>query len=70
MLGLRSGTAPAATPQARTVTIRNDVPRRDVQGHIIDAHDGCLHFFNGRYYLYGTAYGRTAGYTINNRFRV
>ncbi len=65
--------APAARPataRARVVTIHNDVPRLDTQGHILDAHDGCLHFFQGRYYLYGTAYGKTAGYTINNRFRV
>lgn len=62
--------APALTPLSRTVTIRNDVPRRDMHGHIIVAHDGCLQFFDGRYYLYGTAYSKTAGYTINNRFRV
>ncbi len=54
----------------RSVTIQNTVPRRDVDGNVIDAHDGCLHFYAGRYYLYGTAYGKTAGYTINNRFRV
>jgi len=54
----------------RTATIRNDVPRRDTKGAIVDAHDGNLQFFDGRYYLYGTAYGRTAGYSINNRFRV
>jgi hypothetical protein len=41
-----------------------------VKGDIIDAHDGCLQFFNHRYYLYGTAYGSSAGYSINNRFRV
>ncbi len=44
-------------------------PRRDVTGEIIDAHDGCLQFFNGLYYLYGTAYGKTDGFT-NNEFRV
>ena len=37
---------------------------------MIDAHDGCLQFFQGRYYLYGTAYGKSAGYSIHNRFRV
>jgi len=60
----------AQTPRFRKVTIQNVVPRRDADGNIMDAHDGCLHFFAGRYYLYGTAYGKTAGYTINNRFRV
>jgi len=40
-----------------------------VKGEIIDAHDGCLQFFDGRFYLYGTAYGKTDGYT-NNDFRV
>lgn len=59
-----------ASQRSEIVTIRNDTPRRDMQGDIIDAHDGCLYFFDGRYYLYGTAYGKTAGYTINNRFRV
>ena len=53
----------------KTVTINNVAPRRDVTGEIIDAHDGCLQFFNGRYYLYGTAYGKTDGMT-NNDFRV
>ena len=54
----------------RAVTVQNTVPRRDTDGNVIDAHDGCLHFFAGRYYLYGTAYGKTAGYSINSRFRV
>ncbi len=54
----------------RSVTINNVEPRRDVAGEIVDAHDGCLQFFAGRYYLYGTAYGKTAGFSINNRFRV
>lgn len=64
----RSGAAPK--PEFRTVTISNVEPRRDTSGAIIDAHDGCILFANGRYYLYGTAYGKSAGYSINNRFRV
>ncbi len=52
------------------VTINNVEPRRDVAGEIVDAHDGCLQFFDGRYYLYGTAYGKSAGFSINNRFGV
>jgi hypothetical protein len=55
---------------ARMIAVNNMEPRRDVSGEIIDAHDGCLQFFEGRYYLYGTAYGKTAGFSINNRFRV
>lgn len=54
----------------RNVTIDNSAPRRDVTGEVIDAHDGNLQYFDGRYYLYGTAYGKTAGFSINNRFRV
>jgi hypothetical protein len=53
-----------------SATVNNVAPRRDVADEIIDAHDGCLQFFDGRYYLYGTAYGKTAGFSINNRFRV
>lgn len=59
-----------AADSFKTVTVDNAKPRRDVAGEIIDAHDGCLQFFNGRYHLYGTGYGKTAGYSINNRFRV
>lgn len=65
----RSGTS-AQSARYRKVTIQNTTPRVDIEGKVIDAHDGCLQFFAGRYYLYGTAYGKTAGYTINNRFRV
>ena len=54
----------------REVVVSNVAPRRDVDGNIIDAHDGALQFFHGRYYLYGTAYGTSTGFGINNRFRV
>lgn len=40
-----------------TIKVDNEHPRRDVDGHIIDAHGGCIQIFNGRFYLYGTAYG-------------
>lgn len=53
----------------RTVTIDNSQARHDDAGNIVDAHDGCLQFFAGRYYLYGTSYGRSSGFSINNRFR-
>ena len=52
-----------------TATINNVEPRRDVAGEIIDAHDGCLQFFEGNYYLYGTAYGKADRFT-NNSYRV
>lgn len=54
--------------EIKTVTIRNDVPREDITGSIVDAHDGCLEFFNGRYYLYGTRYGDANGFTKANRY--
>jgi hypothetical protein len=62
--------AAPAKPQFRTVTISNTEPRRDVTGAIVDAHDGNILFADGRYYLYGTAYGKSAGFGINNRFRI
>ena len=37
----------------KSITIQNDAQRKDVSGNIMDAHDGCLEFFNGRYYLDG-----------------
>lgn len=65
-----AGSPQQASPTFRAVKISNTEPRRDVDGQVIDAHDGCLLFQNGRYYLYGTAYGKSAGFGINNRFRV
>lgn len=49
-------------------TLRNGPPgtfRLDDQGNAIDAHDGDLQYFNGRYYLYGTQYG--CGYQWNQK---
>ena len=55
----------------QTATINNIEPRRDVAGEIIDAHGGCLQFFEGRYYLYGTAFGTNESSTaLNCPFRV
>ncbi len=57
--------------RGETVTINNIEPRRDVTGNIIDAHGGCLQFFNGRFYLYGTAYGTNHdSLALNCPFRV
>src|ERR1017187_325812 len=55
----------------QTITINNIEPRRNVAGEIIDAHGGCLQLFNGRYYLYGTAYGTNeSSLALNCPFRV
>lgn len=51
-------------------TIQNTTPRRDTDGNIIDCHDGCLRYFQGRFYLYGTRYGGTDGFTDANRYVV
>src|ERR1700749_4151143 len=53
-------------PKVETVTINNVDPRRDVKGQIIDVHGGCLQFFNGRFYLYGTAFGTNKSYVAYN----
>jgi hypothetical protein len=60
----------SATNTLQTVTINNLEPRRDVAGQIIDAHDGCLQYFHGHYYLYGTAYGTSDRFSLTNRYRV
>jgi hypothetical protein len=53
------------------VTINNVEPRRDVAGEIIDVHGGCLQLFDGRFYLYGTAFGTNESSTaLNCPFRV
>jgi hypothetical protein len=51
-----------------SVAISNVTPRRDADGNILDAHDGCLHKFGDRYFLYGTAYGKTDGFGKSNRY--
>lgn len=48
------------------VTIHNDRPRLDTAGKILDCHDGCLHHFDGTFYLYGTSYGATDGFSPAN----
>jgi len=53
---------------AQTVNINNTTLRRDIDGNIIDAHDGRLIKFGDTYYLYGTAYGNTDGYGTTNHF--
>ncbi|MGJ3243688.1 MAG: family 43 glycosylhydrolase [Opitutales bacterium] len=46
------------------VRIDNLRPRRDTEGHILDAHGGALfNRFDGVYYNYGVRYGETDGYS-------
>jgi hypothetical protein len=54
----------------RQLHINNRDPRHDTEGRIVDAHDGSLEYFAGRFYWYGTAYGETDGFTSANSFRV
>jgi hypothetical protein len=49
-------------------TIQNRVPRRDIHGEIMDVHDGCMEYFDGRYWLYGTRYGASGGYENTHTF--
>ena len=52
------------------IKVNNRDPRLDEKGNIIDAHNGALEFFEGRFYWYGTAYGETDGFSADNRFHV
>ncbi|MEM8875410.1 MAG: family 43 glycosylhydrolase [Planctomycetota bacterium] len=49
-------------------TIQNTTPRRDLNGNVIDCHDGCLEKIGDRYFLYGTRYGDTDGFTPANEY--
>jgi hypothetical protein len=53
----------------QTSTIDNVNPRRDTGGNILDAHDGCLMQFGGKYYVYGTTYGSNDGWGPTNYYR-
>ncbi len=53
----------------QTATIDNVAPRRDTSGSIVDAHDGCMVQFGGRYYIYGTTYGSNNGWGPTNYYR-
>jgi len=48
--------------------ITNTVARAGTDGNIVDAHEGCLEFFEGRSYLYGTRYGEADGSTKANKY--
>jgi hypothetical protein len=52
--------------RARPVTLFNDRPRLDVDGRVVDAHDGCVVAFNGQFFLYGEFYGNLTGSAFAN----
>ena len=45
----------------RTPSVCAQVPRKDTNGNIMDAHDGKLIYVNGTYYLCGTTYRSCGG---------
>ena len=51
----------AAAAFAKVVTVRNDVPRLDVNGDIIDCHSGNIVAANGLFYMVGEHYGNSSG---------
>lgn len=51
--------------QARVVTVRNDVPRLDTNGQIVDCHSGNIVYHNGTYFLYGEHYGNSTGFATD-----
>lgn len=57
-LALAIVVAPSASLLA---TLRNDAPRLDVHGNIIDCHSGMILAVNGVFYLYGEHYGNSTG---------
>ena len=52
----------------KTLTVDNAKPRRDIEGKIVDAHDGRVIQFGDTFYWYGTRYGSTNGYTEANEY--
>src|SRR5207237_7278170 len=59
---------PATAAEGRHAIISNIEPRRDIYGEIVDAHDGCLEYFDGRFYLYGVRFGKGNGFGNSNRY--
>ncbi len=55
---------------AQTLVVNNVLPRKDVEGNIIDAHDGKVIQFGNTYYWYGTAYANTSGFVRTNYYQV
>ena len=48
--------APLPVSAQTPVTVSNTALRRDTQGRVVNAHDGGLYVFGGRFWLYGTVY--------------
>jgi hypothetical protein len=55
---------------AQTLVVNNVLPRKDVEGNIVDAHDGKVIQFGDTYYWYGTAYAKTTGFVRSNYYQV
>jgi hypothetical protein len=60
----------ACNTYAQTLVVNNVLPRKDVDGNIIDAHDGKVIQFGDTYYWYGTAYANTSGFVRTNFYQV
>ena len=60
--------AQRAHGQSTTAVITNTVAHTDTDGNIMDVHDGNLEFFQGKFYLFGTRYGKTDGFGKTNRY--
>ena len=55
---------------AQTIKVDNLLPRLTVGGDTVDAHDGRVIQFGDTFYWYGTAYGKTNGFTTSNHYVV
>lgn len=53
---------------SKILMVNNASPRQDVEGKIVDAHDGRMIQFGKRFYWYGTRYGATNGFTEANEY--
>lgn len=53
---------------SQKIQVTNIKPRLDVNGNIVDAHDGRLIQFGDTFYWYGTSYGNTNGFTSENHY--
>jgi hypothetical protein len=53
----------------RKIVINNLNPRTDINGEVVDVHDGCIMKFGKVFYWYGTVYGNTSGFGKTNYFQ-
>lgn len=53
---------------SQTLVVNNVLAKKDTNGKIVDIHDGNLLAANNQFYLYGSAYGNTNGFTKSNTF--